>query len=166
MSERSSQRLVSRPVRCRREHWYLVRAELNGGPDVERAALPIEFFRAGEPLARRCLWLRAIAGQSKAELLGWFETPAQATHMRVGRPTAPVTRMSSHAVSERDPKCHPLANIPRWSAYAPPFQIERIVLPARLAPLVDGERAVIVPDLVLEGLALVACGREPGPGPS
>ncbi len=36
---------------------------------------------------------------------------------------------------ERDPKCHPLANTPRWSTYEPAFPIERIVLPAALEAL-------------------------------
>jgi len=132
---------TTRPVRCKREEWYLARARLASGTPVEHARLLVVFLRDGQQLGQRCLRLHA----SGSELLGWFETPPTATHLQLRMPDASLGGQLGEIVlrnvAERDPKCHPLASVPRWSVYQPPFPIERVVLPADLAgltPLLDG----------------------------
>ncbi len=110
------------------------------------------FLKGGTTLTTHCLWLHAIEGSAgRSELLGWLETPTNATHMQGCLPESAaaeaVTEVTFHHVSERDPKCHPLANVPWWSTYQTPFTIRQVVLPARLevlAPLLDGQAIRIV----------------------
>lgn len=135
-------RLVSTPVRCRRDEWYLARARI-AAEDVRRCAtLLVDFFEGDRPLSRRCLRLRAPAAGDGAELLGWLKTPGQATHLQLCVPDRAVLSQIAaivfHNVAERDPKCHPLANTPRWSASAPPFALDRVILPASLVDLAEG----------------------------
>ena len=144
--------LISPPIRCRRGAWYLARARLPDGAVPTRLALRITFQRGDRSLGTRCLRLHPAGDDGHtAELLGWFETPARATRLRLGAPTsnvgAPVTEVALHEVAERDPKCHPLANVPRWATYRAPLAIRRIVLPSDLAelpPLLDGIEVQIV----------------------
>ena len=138
-------RLISQPVRCRRDEWYLARARLTQGSGVEQAALLVIFLRDGHVLSQRCLRLHALAeGGCPDQLLGWIKTPDKATHLRLCVPdrtsVSAVQEIVLRDVSERDPKCHPLANVPRWSVHRPPFPIRRVLLPdslCELAGLVD-----------------------------
>jgi hypothetical protein len=98
------------------------------------------FLRDEDPIALRCLRLvPPVADGSIRELVGWLQTPDDATHLVLMLPDAGVTgdveQIVFHDVSERDPKCHPLANVPRWDTHRPPFPIERVYLPESLAQL-------------------------------
>ncbi|MEP0846134.1 MAG: hypothetical protein HRF50_04840 [Phycisphaerae bacterium] len=110
--------------------------------------LMLDFLHESKPLRAQELLLTPSPGRSGArELLGWFQAPHGATHVRVSLEagSAPQLRkVDMHPVAERDPKCHPLANTPRWDTYRPPFPIERVVLPASLEPLADELRDVRV----------------------
>jgi hypothetical protein len=112
------------------------------GAVPKRAALLVTFVRDGTPISRRCVWLHAVEGlNSDCDLLGWLKTPPKATHMRVRLAGAAANGRSAqvalHNVAERDPQCHPLAHVPRWSTYRPARPIERVLLPASLAALGD-----------------------------
>lgn len=131
--------LVSRPVRCRREDWYIVRARPVDAAGETPITLLVTFYQNDRPLERRRLRLHAADTAAGVELLGWLETPADATHLQVAVPEprigAGLREIVFHDVAERDPKCHPLANVPRWGAFRPPFTIDRLVLPTPLAGL-------------------------------
>ena len=134
--------LVSPPTRCKRHAWYLARARLTDGVSLSHAALLTTFLNNGKTAARHCLRLHAIenAGGCR-DLLGWLETPPDATHMQVRVPrnegVGQIAAVTFHPVSERDPKCHPWANVPRWCTYRTALPIQRVVLPVRLASLAD-----------------------------
>jgi hypothetical protein len=83
-----------------------------------------------------------------AELLGWAQTPEDATHLQLCVPdrslAGDVAEIVFHDVSERDPKCHPAANVPRWGVHRPPFEVKTVVLPSSLHDLVgDVDWAVL-----------------------
>lgn len=153
--------LMSRLMRCKREEWYLARARLAEGAGLRRAGILVHFVRAGAVVDQRCVWLHGPGGAGhRGELLGWVRTPKTATHMQLSivgdALPAQIAAIEFNEVSERDPKCHPLANIPRWSTYRTPFTIQRVVLPTELralAPLIDGlevqlaERSATLADL-------------------
>lgn len=132
--------LRSAPVRCKREQWYLARARTSEANGVRSAELLTEFLRDDEPLRTQCVYLDAPPGEdTPRNLLGWVKAPEHATHLRLvipkRSPVAQFERVVLHPVAERDPKCHPLANVPRWGTYKPPFPLERVVLPSTLEPL-------------------------------
>jgi hypothetical protein len=148
--ERMRKLVVSAPVRCKRDQWYLARgtaAESRAG--APRPAFAIRFLQDGDELAQRSLMLHARNGHD-GELLGWFQTPEHATHLQIllaeAEPVA-LAEVMLHAVAERDPKCHPLANVPRWTTYQPPFPIERLILPETLAGLAE-----VVPESAISHL--------------
>jgi hypothetical protein len=132
---------VSGLGRCQHKQWYLIRARLTTPSSTARRALGATFLHRGEITGREWVWLHRNpatggAGGTAVELLGWFETSADATHLRLELPDArDVAALTLHPVAERDPKCHPLANVPRWSVYQPPFPLRRVVLPASLEAL-------------------------------
>ena len=132
--------LVSNPVRCKREQWYLVRGFASNGDVGAGADLNLRFIRDDEIIEERCVALSSPASAEAGEaLLGWVESPDDATHLQVRLPiTSPARRLEKltlHPVADRDPKCHPLANAPRWSVCEPRFPIDRVVLPASLESL-------------------------------
>jgi hypothetical protein len=132
--------LLSAPVRCKREQWYLARGFLADGVVEGSPTLRLKFLREDDVVSERRVALSAVADAGPGEaLLGWVQAPENATHLQACLPeTAPAIcfdRLVLHPVAERDPKSHPLANVPRWSTYRPPFPIERIVLPASLEVL-------------------------------
>jgi hypothetical protein len=144
--------LVSAPVRCRRAQWYLARGK-PAGPDIPgRVDVLMRFVHADQTFSERCLSLHARSGADNGEdLLGWVRVPDDATHLQLRlAPTEPAGQLAEvvfHYVSERDPKCHPLANVPRWRAYQPPFPLRRVVLPPSLeglAPLLAGQTVEIL----------------------
>ncbi len=133
--------LVSRAVRCRREQWYALRgrprAEL---ADCRAASVEVDYLADDAVVERRCVTLHApVAGRSRIDLLGWLKTPENVTslRLRLADASAVLAALELHPVAERDPKCHPLANVPRWSVYQPPFPLERVLLPPSLEPLTD-----------------------------
>jgi hypothetical protein len=134
--------LLSAPVRCKREQWYLARGFLADQVTEDCADLLLRFLRDGEVVAERRILLDAVAeARPREALLGWLQAPPRATHLQVCLPEPSgakrLDRLVLHPIAERDPKCHPLANVPRWSSYRPPFPIERVVLPTSLEVLAD-----------------------------
>jgi hypothetical protein len=137
------QQLVTAPVRCRKEEWYLVRARLQPESRLRRATVTAIFLRNDLVIAQRTLRLLAPAGpDDPRDLLAWVQSPDDATHLQVAVPdkriVPQIEELAFQDVSERDPKCHPLANVPRWdTVHQPPFPLERVVLPVELACLED-----------------------------
>ncbi len=145
-------KLTSRPVRCRRDDWYLARARLHEGSGLDQAAVTLAFLQDDVVIDRRCLRLHAPHGPARnGTLLGWMETPEEATHLQLCLEDeslgAHIETLTLYDVAERDPKCHPLANVPRWSRLRPPFNITRVILPQTLHGL--GEH--------LAGVAVEVC---------
>ena len=136
---RSAGGLTSRPVRCRQDEWYIVRARLADTARIGRMTVLVDFRRAGRVLGQRRVCLYAPGGADARELLGWVQTPRRATCLALTIPDRAVPgcvqEFVLHDVAERDPRCHPAANVPRWSAVQPPFPVRRIVLPAALHEL-------------------------------
>lgn len=132
--------LLSQPVRCRKEAWYLARAQLADDASASRAALNLRFLSDDVVIQHRCMRLHVPAANGDmTELLGWVQSPPEATHLQLSVAAeglaVPIEEVVLHCVSERDPKSHHTANVPRWNTYAPPFPLERIFLPATLADL-------------------------------
>ncbi|TWT44707.1 hypothetical protein RAS1_11230 [Phycisphaerae bacterium RAS1] len=128
---------LSEPVRCKRDQWYLVRVQLAGPEPRDRLQLAARFETRHGLETLRILAHRA-RGDAPATLTGWLQAPSDARQVRLCVRDArrdPIESVSLHAVADRDTKCHPLANVPRWSFYRPPFPLERIVLPASLESL-------------------------------
>lgn len=128
-------------VRCAKEQWYLLRAR-DVGDHPRTAPLIIRFFAANEPLEQ----LAVAPSPVGSDGLAWFQTPDTATHFQLELPpreNGTVTeRLDVFPISERDPKCHPLANVPVWSSLQPPFPIRRVIVPELLA-----ECAELVPEI-------------------
>ena len=143
--------LLSAPIRCKREQWYLAQAfptaEANGHtPDVL-----LRFLEDDQTVAEYRVGLNAMPEEAASPmLLGWIQSPENVTHMQIHVPNgrqAGLQQLLLHPIAERDPKCHPLANVPRWKEYKTPFPTERVVLPAALeslAELIDGVEVEIV----------------------
>lgn len=121
------------PLRCRRAEWYGVRAIVrHDRPEPTTAVL--RFYAGGVEIAHRCLALEPPA--SGPQRFGWFKTPADADALLVELDAAAAhgaAALDVYPVAERTPKCHPLANVPAWSTYKPPFSPDRLLLPASLS---------------------------------
>lgn len=135
---------ASAPVRCKRDSWYLVRGVPRDGRTVDCAAVTVRFLDGERTLTTRAVTLARVERSGAAsdgpappeQVLGWVCSPERATHLQVdpGEAAGALERLVLHAVAERDPKCHPYANPPRWSEYRPPG-FERVLLPRSLAGL-------------------------------
>lgn len=146
-------------VRCRGEQWYLLRAGARDDADgVARGAGDDEDGPAGAtgacgaepeflvtfesdqgPLGTRAVRPAPLGWPAERQWLGWTESPPGARRLRVSLPwpaARRIGRLTVHPVSERDPCCHPLANVPRWTRYIAPT-IGHVVLPPELEPLTD-----------------------------
>lgn len=132
--------LLSAPIRCKKDQWYIVRGAVKAadtacGVDLQVRFLIDEDLLYGQRVRLHCVRERLEGG----ELLGWIKTPEEATHLQLcagdAATAGPIAEVVFHPVSERDAKCHPLANVPRWSVYQPPFALERVLLPASLEGL-------------------------------
>lgn len=122
-------RLLSEPVRCRGEEWYLVRAR------GEAVPLIVWFERDGRVVGRRAL---RPAAAPTGEHLDWIETPRGCKALRLELPAGAVGRSTGielQVVAGKEPVSHPLANVPRWSTVRPPLRPRGVVLPASLATL-------------------------------
>jgi len=153
---RYARQLASRVLRCAGEQWYLVRATPASGTDLRRVEMLAAFFAPRHSLGQHCLRLDrpepapagplGISGcQPPGDLLGWLLTPPGARYLRLCLADPALATQLAQVrllpVAEYDPRSHPLANVPRWSSYRPPFAIRKLVLPARLAelgPLLNG----------------------------
>ncbi|MBN2446288.1 MAG: hypothetical protein JXO22_06165 [Phycisphaerae bacterium] len=134
--------LISAPVRCKREEWYVARASLREPDRQDTARIIVRFLAGDAVVGQRCLTLYAPANDAAAhDLLGWLQAPQDATHLQLQlvRPEDATlfTQLVLHPAAERDPKCHPLAAVPRWSTYKPPFPLGRVLLPRSLASLAN-----------------------------
>lgn len=120
-------------VRCQREQWYLLRGRRDAAAPQ---CVVVEFFDEEGTQDRRCVEL-SPGGPLSSESLGWVRSPKRPGRLRIEIPDASRSPESLvlYPVEERDPKCHPLSNTPRWSVHRPPFPIERIFLPRELATL-------------------------------
>lgn len=130
---------TSAPLACRREQWYLLRAigdeRMNGS-----AAVFAEQIVDEQIVASHRIPLAAFAdGQRAAQRVGWLKTGDDVGQIRLRLdPEAPAfRRLELRPVAERDPKCHPLANTPRWSTMPPALPLRRIVAPAALESLAE-----------------------------
>lgn len=136
--------VTSARYRCKPEEWFLLRG--SGGNVAPRVFA--EFYEnagGGEVVGRRAVEFHSIVCAAGPEWFGWFQAPARvkSIRLRLGDAGTALSALEMRAVAERDPKCHPSANVPRWSAYAPPFPISRVVLPRELeslAPLLEGRK--------------------------
>jgi hypothetical protein len=167
--------LLSAPVRCKREQWYLARGFPADGVSPGCVDLQLTFVCNGVPVAQRSVQLEALAGAEPGEaLLGWLQAPEGATHLQVCLPEPPgvscFEQLVLHPVAERDPKCSPLANVPRWGAYRPSFPIRRVMLPTALQALAEHLVGLDVDLLgaprslrkLSDGAAGAACVIDPG----
>lgn len=164
---------VTARVRCEREQWYLVRAQPSSEARPSRAEVWFRFWRRDEHIGARVVSLQPVAEQPVGgQLLGWLHTPTQVTHMQLGMPDAALPgrleEVRVHPVGDCTPNCHPLANVPRWGVYQPPFPLERVVLPptlADLAPLLGGQRVDVARPRSITDLArharFAACVVDP-----
>jgi hypothetical protein len=144
------------PQRCRGDQWYLLRAlqpaapgGVNGVPSNGRTSAPVtdsappsvqvRFASAEKVLSETCVNWTAVGDRGpRGEWLSWVFAPPKTAAVEIsltGSPEAQPEALELHAVAERDPKCHPLANVPRWTHYKPPFPMERVVLPPELESL-------------------------------
>ncbi len=135
---------------CKSEQWFVVQAASAG---VLAGEVQIEFEDAEGLRYSRVVPLHAPqTGKPARQLgfsLGWAQAPAHAKTVRLaGWPDGQLAEnIALRALAERDTKCHPLANVPTWSTYKPPFPIDRVVLPRSLAalePLIDFAAVKIV----------------------
>ena len=137
--------LLSAPVRCKREQWYLARGRLNNSSSLQRTEVMLRFAHNDQTICERSLSLHRACGNGTGDdLLGWIQAPEDATQLQLQLLHQDQAKLFAevvfHAVAERDPKCHPLANVPRWNSYQHSFPLERVVLPPALedlAPLLN-----------------------------
>lgn len=153
--------LATQPVRCRKEQWYAARA-LGSAPRTS-ADVIVRFLERDQIITVRRLRLSAAdALPDPAELLGWIQSPENATHLQVclrsPAGASGLTTLTLRPVAERDPKCHPLACVPRWSTYVPPFPLERVLLPSSLAALGD-ELAPLTVEVIKQPRSVTAFAK-------
>jgi hypothetical protein len=131
--------LTSTPLRCGGDQWYLIRARPGRDHRLAQSGLTVLFQQGSQILEQRYVRLCATDGSDGQLLLGWVHSPPHATRLSVqlehadGR--APLAHLTWHAVAERHPKCHPLANVPRWSTMPSSACPQRLVLPRSLEQL-------------------------------
>lgn len=129
----------STPLRCKPEQWFIVQASAAG--PLPRVL--VRFARKrGADVCRVVLLERASANACPLAF-GWVQAPVDARSVRFEAADGSACRVLVEPALERDPKCHPLANVPRWSTHQPAFPIERVVLPValeKLRPLLVGPR--------------------------
>ena len=133
---RNAAALDTTPARCAREQWFVLHAQ-HAHPGQPPPDLQLTF---GDGRRLTPDWQRALptdAGPTR-DWFAWVQAPGGAP--RVALHTADIAASNGAAVTlqaieERDPKCHPHANVPRWSTYRTPFPIESVVLPDSLREL-------------------------------
>ncbi|MBI5864824.1 MAG: hypothetical protein HZB38_10005 [Planctomycetes bacterium] len=141
-------RHATHPQACKPESWHLLRwpADSTGAAPEIRVRFVAEDHTTHEQFVR----LRRLDGAADGGTwLGWVQAPIAASHVQLVQCDSqwPAARFALHRVAERDPKCHPLANLPPPTQYKTPFPIERIVLPeslAELEPLLAGQEVRIL----------------------
>ncbi|MCG3128073.1 MAG: hypothetical protein CHACPFDD_02947 [Phycisphaerae bacterium] len=135
--------VASRPLRCGGDQSYVVQASTRNGAACE---LVCHFLlRNGENA-----WHRVGIGPGERRL-ACVTTPDHCTHLSIAVPrhmAGDVADVHFRETDEPVAESHPLANVPRWSRYAPPFAPRRVLLPpelARMAGHVRGPAAVVDP---------------------
>lgn len=139
-------RAATLPLACKGEQWHLLRVPAGG--KTQPPSVTAEFLHVDGGTSRQLILLERLSGDADAgHWLGWAQAPADARHWRLDSPDADATAIAAHVVPERDPKCHPMANVSRPESHRSPFPIERVILPeslSRLAPLLDGPDVRII----------------------
>lgn len=154
--------LLSRPIPCKKEEWYLVRA--SGGAEVSSPFVTLRYFVADELIEQQAVPLLPSPGVAE-QSIGWFLTPPNATHFRLhlGDSAVRMNSITIHAVGSRDPVCHPAANVPRWSTYQRSTATERVLIPESLAglstPLADLQPVLMKSSGTIAKLAATARGN-------
>lgn len=126
---------VSRPLRSKSEEWFLL--ETRGKGEVP---LFVRFECKHRDAERRVVEFGRTPDHPHTARFAWVQAPTDATHVSfelgdgAPQPGQQLAVQVERGI-ECDPKCHPLANTPRWTAYEPAFPIERVVLPASLESL-------------------------------
>lgn len=127
-------------ARCRPETWYIARAALGEGIDLREAALRADFFGEAGRAESRMINLRPLPGRNGSRTLaGWIQSPLGSSAVRLrgfpGLPEPKLDEVFLRGVPERDPKCHPAANIPRWDEHFRVPRVRRVFVPRALAGL-------------------------------
>jgi hypothetical protein len=144
--------VASKPLRCKPEQWYIARAfPADSETLTETCVTLVTFDKHGHSTPEVVPLRRPEDDRWPDELLGWVKTPLDAHQLSLVIPDDQPLALESielHPVAELDPKCHPLAHLPRWESHRPPFEISRIILPASLEPLVEhlGDLEVAIVD--------------------
>ncbi|RMF71330.1 MAG: hypothetical protein D6744_18085, partial [Planctomycetota bacterium] len=131
---------TSAPVRCKRDQWYLIRAACANGRPPACDAMMVRFLTDDVPCDERVVQLSLLECGATPAAVGWLRTPEEATHLQlrlVELPPEAFDRVELWPIAERDPKCHPHANVPRWSAYRRREPHGRVSIPAALEGLLD-----------------------------
>lgn len=131
---------TSAPVRCKREQWYLIRGSCDNGHRPKAGDLVVRFLKRDQVCGERSVTLTTLPSGAGSAVMGWMRTPEDATHLQIH-----ITEARSRAldqlellpIADRDPKCHPHANSPRWSSFAERRAHGRVGLPETLAGLRD-----------------------------
>ncbi len=154
--------LLSQPIRCKREQWYLVRGRTqNGSSDGAVDLLAIFIDEDGSCESRSLRLLPAGSdrrsgtppGGEHKDLLEWVQASPEAQHLRLNLPddgARKLDRLTLHPVADPAPSCHVGAHVPRWSSCRPPFPIETVHLPESLAGL-----GSVLPDACIRWLGPV-----------
>lgn len=133
--------LSSEPVRCKSDQWYLIRADCNQeAPSDQVGVTLVTINKAGDSTPHYVRLRRPLDDRWPSEMLGWVRTLEDSHELCAVLSDGSreiLQTLELHPVSVMDPKCHPLANLPRWESYRPPFEIARVVLPYSLESLVE-----------------------------
>ncbi|MBK8915121.1 MAG: hypothetical protein IPM64_11080 [Phycisphaerales bacterium] len=132
--------MCSATLRCRPEEWLCLC--IGGLPlEVDTPLLLAEFLESRDATVaneQRAPEFHAIVHADHCRRLAWVQAPAGARALRI-RLIPPLVNadweLTAHGVAERDPKCHPCANVPRWSTYSPSTKLNGVVLPRELEAL-------------------------------
>ncbi len=137
---RDPQAAASKPVRCKRDACYLVRAVFDA-PGELPAEMPFGWrillaFGDGRRVLHERFAELSPWGCDPRLWFGWVRSPQDATHVSLMPGDGPwPAALTLHPVAEPDIRSHPLAHVPPWSQYEARPPMERIVLPASRAGL-------------------------------
>jgi len=153
----------SQPVRCKAEDWLTVIAERSG---EGQCPVAIRFSSPDGRTLQTVMEPESPGKEANRTGYSWVQAPRGATRVQImplgDGNGAELRRLELRPGTERDPKCHPLANLPGWQCYTSGFPIERIVLPESLAGLsgriAHGEVRIVDTPRSLRKLAAHAVG--------
>lgn len=139
--------VISAPLRCEAEEWFGFCARRPAESDQSSGAAPGSsaaprawaIFSTPDGPAQRAIAFTPIERCGRLDWLGWTQAPPDARQLTVRLdPAAPdIEELLVRIVAERDPKCHPAANVPRWSTYRSAIELRRVLLAPELTHLAD-----------------------------